>query len=164
MVEVSTGAIRRMTNDEAYDIPLGWTDDGSAILVASNRGDLGREGDVWEVDIENGDLTRRPNAGHAPSTVLRSPDGRWDVFLSPRSRLLLGRAGAGSGQRIGHADFRSGAAWSPDGAWLIWTERIRARQDDLFLMRVPDGEPRRLTETESDETTPVWGPSRASFP
>jgi Tol biopolymer transport system component len=118
---------------------------------------------VWEIDLDSGELTRRPDADGSMPTVLRSPDGRWDVILG-RITLLLGRAGSGTGQQIRHSSgVRSGASWSPDGQWLIWTG-LTGGDVELFLMRVPDGEPQRLTETEADETAPIWGPSLATFP
>jgi Tol biopolymer transport system component len=162
VIDVRSGQPRRVTNDEAYDLPIGWTEDGSGILVSSDRG-AGRADSVWEVSLDDGTLTRRPNAQGSPSAVLRSPDGRWDVIHGRRT-LLLGRAGAGNGQQIRHSSgVRSAVSWSPNGEWLLWTG-LTGGDVELFLMRVPDGEPERLTETEAEETTPVWGPSRAGFP
>ncbi|HMC55664.1 MAG TPA: hypothetical protein VKH19_10860 [Gemmatimonadaceae bacterium] len=48
---------------------------------------------------------------------------------------------------------------SPDGRWLLFASAIRSGPTHLWIMPANGGAPRRLTEGEHDDGSPVWFPS-----
>src|SRR5690606_33734979 len=62
-------------------------------------------------------------------------------------------------------DFLGGPTWNSDGEFGEWLPDgsgiVYAHDGDLFLVSVPDGETRRLTETEPSESSPLVSPDGA---
>lgn len=167
VVEVATGASRRLTNDEPEDTPFGWTDDGQAVLTTSHRGGDGTRLaiTVWQVDVADGALMHRPELeDEVISFDFPAPDGRWAARITPQYSLRIVGEGLGTGTRLGPGDSGTHLTWSPNGAWLVWTSfDEEAGSSDLFMAHAPDGEPIRITRTPESESHPVWGPARHGF-
>lgn len=164
VLDVATGLTRRLTDDEWEDTPFRWTDDGGSILTTSHRGGDGSRLAIhfWEVGALTGALAEREEM---PVTewALRSPDGRMAARLSDQLTLLITQGDRRIGERIGPSDTSVHLTWSPNSAWLVYTQPEEPGNADLWVVHAPDGEPIRLTHTPESESHPVWGPARHGF-
>lgn len=167
VVDAATGASRQLTNDEPEDTPIGWTNDGRAVLTTSHRGGDGTRLaiTVWQVAVPDGELTHRPELeDDVISFEFPAPGGRWAARITPQYSLRIVGPGLGTGTRLGRGDSGTHLTWSPNGAWLVWTAFDEAAgSSDLFMAHAPDGDPIQITRTPASESHPVWGPARHGF-
>jgi TolB protein len=110
-----------------------------------------------EIGVVNADGTGRRLVARGLEPVW-APDGRKIVFV--RNAEFQGAIGIfvvnsdGSGLRkVGDAGDRP--SWSPDGRWVVYTSS-RDGQGDIYVVRSDGSDERQLTDTELEETSPVW--------
>jgi len=164
MLDLGTGLTRRLTDDEWEDTPFRWADDGGSILTTSHRGGDGSRLAIqfWEVNALTGALAQREEMP-VVEWALRSPDGRMTARLSEQLTLLITQGDRRIGERVGPSDTSVHLTWSPNSAWLVYTQPEEPGNADLWIIHAPDGEPTRLTRTPESESHPVWGPARHGF-
>ena len=156
LLDVSTGAVRRLTSDGAENFEPAWSPDGMQIAFQSTR--EGRS-DLYVMNLENARvrwLTGRAGFNDLPRW---SPDGSWLTFNSSRDGIHgpLGIAGFhrdiyevrpdGSGVHrltIG-SGFTGDAVWSPSGNRLAFGSD-RAGAFDLYTMATDGSDVRQLTD------------------
>ena len=83
---ISIGPPRRLTFTEAYDFPMDWTADGTAIVFFSNRTghwSIFRQG----LDQDSAQMLVRGSAGVENYAPKVSPDGAWIVYLEVPGEL-----------------------------------------------------------------------------
>lgn len=163
VVEVSTGAVpRAITGDRFNDTPIGWTDDGRSVIIWTDRDtpQTKLSFTAWTVEVDSGAAERRGDLAPDGPIAVASPNGRWDAVFSFAGFLELQRSDGSVERHVldRAADAGTHLSWSPSGGWLVWNARVDGVLD-LFMVRVPDGEPGNLTRTpNADELYPVWGP------
>ena len=84
-----------------------------------------------------------------------SPGGRNMVFITPTGRIATMRVARGKIFHR-HMNVRADSVdWRPDGHRVVFA----SRGGDLFVIRAKhDDVPRRLTDTRTVESVPVWSP------
>ena len=144
-----------------------WTADGQRLLFVSNASGTR---DLFEVAIAADGRPRgephRLTAGLNAHTVALSRDGRrlayatltlssnvWSIPVPPRPPISIREATpVTAGSQI-----VEGLALSPDGRWLAFDSNLAGNQD-IYKMRLPDGEPEQVTSDPADEFEPSWSP------
>ena len=172
VIDISTGTIVRLNNDDGlYSWPK-WSPDGTLLAVHSNY-------EIWLVDTANGTM-RYLIKGEGAAW---SPDGKaLAVFESPRSGgpldnfqiVFVTLSGEKLGQVFaGAIDLQTetppplptvaqgsfaGMDWSPEGQTIIYSVVYPNRyQADIFLVNV-DGSGLRQLTTKGINKEPTWSP------
>jgi dipeptidyl aminopeptidase/acylaminoacyl peptidase len=173
IVEVATGAVRRLTTGRSADTQPSWSPDGRRIAFVSNRhpdADLTWRTDLYLVDAEGGTPVRA-SGGRGDRTFgspLWSPDGAWIAAIghrypvgasSPAHLWLFPPAADAAGEDLtADTDLELGAvinsdllgfagarpAWSADGTWLTFAAPIEGSYE-LWRLRRSDRRVERLT-------------------
>jgi tricorn protease len=132
-------------------------------------GDTGRA--VWVTDAEGEDaLEFAPVDGSAPASRIASgllcrilnlaaaPDGRHVAVASHDGRVLLVDLEAGEVREVAHTSQGdcSGLAFSPDSAWVAWSQPGPAPLRHIRMARVVDLFTVNVTELRFIDTNPVF--------
>ena len=92
------------------------------------------------------------------TSLAAAPDGRRVAATAQDGRLLL--VDVASGQVTEVAGRPTAAieapAWSPDSAWLAWSEPVNRPLARIRLARVADGEVVEVTDGRFADTSPVF--------
>jgi tricorn protease len=167
---VAGGAAVRLTIHEAQDTKPRVSPDGTRVAFTSRRGG---SYDVYVMPLEGGEP--RQVTFHSATDVATdwSPDGRRLLFLSSRDAtpyqvdLYEVDVEGGTPRRVTRDGGRDGA-YSPDGAWVVYTRGYNTiYQDaykgsanyDLYVVALSGGTPRRLTRTDGNELSPAFSAS-----
>ena len=168
-VSVPGGEVHRLTDDPLYDGYPSWAPD-SGTLFYVRMDDRWVDHDVIEITPDG----RNPRtvvedrgffdyrAGRAFGTVQPSPDGERLLFRSQRSGWLnfwIAPRGGGEARPVAASDHdQSDARWSPDGAWVSYTEN-RGGVHSLRLAAADGSGSRALVEGETGAALrPEWSP------
>ena len=168
-VSVPGGEVHRLTSDPLYEGYPSWTPD-SGTLFYVRMDDRWVDHDVIEITPDGRDPRTVVEdrgffdyrAGRAFGAVQPSPDGEQLLFRSQRSGWLnfwiAPRAG-GEARPLAASDHdQSDARWSPDGAWISYTEN-RGGVHSLRLAAADGSGARSLVERESGAALrPEWSP------
>ena len=148
MVESAGGEPQRLTNDAVTDAPIGWSADGLSIILARDASAGNPLPHTAILDVATGEVREAPEISRPLPAA--SPGGGWELAVTDETvELRAAGASPGSGRRLsGAVSF----AWSPDGEWLVWSDR----SGDVVLFSVADGERLALTEADPREVLPVW--------
>ena len=111
-----------------------WTPDSKGIV-------LSHHGKIWNLDVATGEQTQIPFTAEVDQMIGDLVRFEYEVNDS----LLTVRQ-------------IRGARPSPDGRRLVFSAL-----DHLWIMDLPDGTPRRLTESTDGEHSPVWSPDGRSI-
>ncbi|HSH82207.1 MAG TPA: hypothetical protein VLA19_27080, partial [Herpetosiphonaceae bacterium] len=161
LTDVDGGRPERLTTDPAQDEYPSWSPDGSLVIWESRRD----EG--WQIWTMNQDGQRRPVEpvpGRDDRYPRISPDGTQVVFASNRDRtddgleIYVQSLDGGLPRRL--TSFETGSAlgpqWSPDGRMIVFWSDAEGNQD-IYTLRLADGEIKRFGDSPGDERWPVWG-------
>jgi Tol biopolymer transport system component len=139
--------------------------------------------DIFRADPEGGNLVRLTDEPGYDAEAVYSPQGDKIVFTSVRSGdlelYLMNPDGSGVEQLTDEPGYDGGAFFSRDGEWIVWRasrptgdrleeyERllseglVRPGQLDIYIMRLEDREPVRLTDNGAANFGPYWHPDGA---
>ncbi len=124
MIDLSTGALRQVTDDTAQDWDPAFTPDGNHILWDSDRtGHL----EVWIANIDGSGARQVTNDGVDAENPTETADGKWVVYWSGNSarRGVWKVRPDGSGAvRVLETD-AVGTDVSPDGRYVLYDEQDR---------------------------------------
>jgi Tol biopolymer transport system component len=156
LTDVRGGNVLRLTTDEAADTDPSWFPDGTSLAFVSTRG--GKPG-IWKVPRLGGQPTSLVPRARDPAV---SPDG---------TRIAFARRGETGYLRIAVASLsdpqtarfltarehglwdHEAPSWSPDGRTICYHD-----QNDLWLVDVEGGPPRRLASEGEADVHPSWSP------
>jgi len=159
IVDVDTGAFRRLTSEGNNILPV-WTTDGQRVTFSSDR--TGHWSLFWALSDGTGPAERLAETRHPQIPSSWSPDGRFlaytefhpstgaDIWILPRT----GNRNASPFLRTKSGEW--GGVFSPDGRWLAYTSD-ETGPDQIFIKPYPGpGEAQQISTAEGRE--PIWGP------
>lgn len=164
VMELATGAARRIVGDPAADITPIWSPDGARIVFVSER-DGDREVYVCAADGSGAKNLSR-DRGHDLHPVW-SKDGARILFSSNRGKTdpadydLYEMAADGSAlkQLTSGPEVDTYASWSPDGKTILTRRVIDGGNNEVFLLDADGSNPRNLTnDAAAYDGWPVWSP------
>jgi Tol biopolymer transport system component len=150
--------LSKMTADPGLSAWPALSADGKWVAYASDRG---REGElhIWREPVEGGDpirLTQEPATNTEPSI---SADGALVAYRSERDGggIFVVPSHGGAEKQLVTRGRRP--RFSPDGKWLAyWIARrdSASGRDELYLLPLAGGQPRRIAPDFSSATLPNW--------
>jgi len=155
------GDAKRLTDNPTRDWEVAWAPDGKSLVYSSNR-DGGYK--LYSVDAATGATTQLTKGAGSDSEPVFSPDGKWIAFLrGPQTSLYVIRPD-GSGEQLAAAGPKVWEArWSPDSKWLAFTKEDEIRTDDIWLVKLGEGEeamkpgtPINVTDHPGYNYGPMW--------
>ena len=169
LLEVTTGLVRALTSDLAWNLDGAWSPDGSRIAFQSTRD--GRD-DIFVMDYGGGGSHRLTDGRGFNEYPSWSPDGRWIVFNSTRDGVA-DSAGTGyyrdlyimhpDGSEIHRLTSHFGtfnfAAWNPNGHTLAF-ESDRGGTWDVYTMGIDGSGLEQVTHEKGGGSAgfPRWSP------
>jgi tricorn protease len=165
------GTVHWLSHRDGPALALSVTPGGRARLPTV----LGTGGDVvWVTDADGPDAleigTAAPGGDPAPPRRLAgglvgrvgelaaAPDGSKVAVAALDGRLHIVDVAAGQVTELAHSDNGevTGLAWSPDSAWLAWSQPASGPLSRLRLARVADGEITDVTDGRFTDTEPAF--------
>ena len=148
---------RRLTTARADDHHPTWSPDGARIGFE-------RAGKIYVENAQGGraQLVSRGLAGD--SDPAWSPDGKWIAFVrrvagGPEREIWVMRSDGRDAHGVTALHGSSiNPAWSPDGKRIAFASNIVGSLYDLYVVRIEDGQIRRLTRRGPDTFEPAWSP------
>jgi eukaryotic-like serine/threonine-protein kinase len=167
VVEAAGGTAVAVTPGDALATSPTWTHDSAGLLFVSNV--FGTR-DLFEVAIagdgrpegEPHRLTAGLNAhtvsvsrhgGRLAYATLTLSSNIWSIPVPREPPISIREA---TPVTAGHQVIE-GLALSRDGRWLAFDSNVSGNQD-IYRLRLPDGEPEQLTTDPADEFEPSWSP------
>src|SRR5260370_1964875 len=159
LLNASSGQVRRLTPDNAWNLDASWSPDGRRIVYQSTRD--GRS-DVYVMDISTGSVRRLSDSRGFNGYPTWSPDGRWIAYESSRDGIegrsdppgfyreiyLVREDGSGLHRLLVTHASQPGPAWSPAGDQIAFASDMAAAYDVYTV--APDGRGlHQLTHHES---------------
>ncbi|MGC6516001.1 MAG: S41 family peptidase [Myxococcota bacterium] len=137
--------------------------DGSVLAI----GDVGQEGEYHRFAADG--LQVDPEALTSGASVWRnepvpSPDGRWLAFTDKNYRLWLSDLKRGGDPVLiaeGQQDTPGNLAWSPDSAWLAYSNTAGNLHSQLFAYHAAEARSIALTTDRFGAYSPAWSPDGA---
>ena len=136
--------------------------------------------DIFRADPEGGNLQPLTDSPGYDAEAVYAPQGDRIVFTSLRSGdlelYLMNPDGSGVEQLTDQPGYDGGAFFSRDGEWIVWRASrpqgqalagyrallqqglIRPGQLDLYIMRLDERRPIRLTDNGAANFGPYWHP------
>jgi eukaryotic-like serine/threonine-protein kinase len=167
LIPASGGEPKPLSEDEYYSASPVWGPDGKSLIFISNRaGGV----DLYQMRLRRdgrpkGEPSRLTNGLRALSVSL-ARDGRRIVYsdfeeTSNAYSMPIPERGPVS-VRNAEPVTRGNQVIedlevSRDGRWLAFDSDLRGNHD-IYRMRLPDGEPERLTDDNAEEFWPTWSP------
>ncbi len=151
--------LRQVADIRAWD-PT-WSPDGSALLFASQVGNLSQ---LFIINVDGTDLHQ---VGNFPDLRGRSDWSTQDLIATysgkswKRELYIMNSDGSGQRQISPSGGNSQGPSFSPDGQWIAFTsyfDRYEVHGCEIYIMRVDGTDLRRLTDNEYCDYQPRWGP------
>jgi Tol biopolymer transport system component/DNA-binding winged helix-turn-helix (wHTH) protein len=160
VVNVGSGAIRRLTRDDRFVAGHAWNGDGSSIVFSSSRSGNFR---LWQVPSVGGtprwlntigtyDPGRPTVAGRGSRLAYSEWDFEYNIWV------MSERATGNPTRVIASTRWDRQPQWSPDGRSLVFVSD-RTGNDELWWSRADGSEPTRLTGFgDRPVSSPHWSP------
>jgi TolB protein len=154
VLNVGTGAFRRLTRHPAIDTEPTWSPDGRQIAFVSDRSGSPR---IFAMDLEGGNV-RQLTEGGVHTQPRWSPRGDLLAFTAREGRfnIWVVNADGSNPRRLTDTGDNQSPTWSPDGRHIAFqTSRLGGSQ--IFAM-FADGSEQNLLFRGSADTSPSWSP------
>src|SRR2546425_2813009 len=150
--------LSKITSDPGLSAWPALSGDGKWVAYASDRGSEG-ELHIWREPLEGGEpvrLTHEPATNTEPSF---SADNRLVAYRSERDGggIFVVPSAGGAERQLAARGRRP--RFSPDGKWLAyWIARSDSAsgRDELYVLPVSGGQPRRIVADFTSATLPNW--------
>lgn len=158
VLDLTTQALTRITDDPAIDTEAAWSVDGQTLYFTSDRGGGPQ---IYSAPAQAGARARRVTFG--ASYVARprvSPDGKMlAVILQDGSGFRVGAVDLASGQitPLSRGSLDESPSFAPNGSALIYAGRDRG-QGVLAMVSVDGQISSRLKSDQGEVREPAWGP------
>lgn len=127
--------------------------------------DFDPHSDIFEADLDGGNLRRLTDAKGYDAEGAYSKDGKLIAFCSDRDGdadlYVMNADGTGVRQLTDAPGYDGGPFISPDGQWVIFrSDRKKAEWLQLFVIGIDGQHETQLTDTEGVNWGPYWHPSQ----
>ncbi len=164
---------RPVTSFPGEEFNAAFSPDGGRLAFVWN-GEKGDNYDVYVKELPTGTPLRLTNSPDADVNPCWSPDGRELAFVRyvTKAREIYLVSATGGTERLLHTaslgppDPSSPLAWSPDGAWIAFSERTDPKETNgIFLLDVAARQAQRLTTPPASyyDTNPRFSPDGQSL-
>ena len=156
LLNVTTGALRRLTNNAGIDTEPSWSPTGREIAFISDRAGPAQ---LFVMDAEGTNVRRLPQSGFntqprwspkGDTIVFTSRQGTHDLWAVSPDGSNLRRLTTGPGSN-------ESASWAPDGRHLVF-QSSRLGSFQLFTMLADGSEQQLLTKGPGETTSGSWSP------
>ncbi|MEX2224344.1 MAG: Tol-Pal system beta propeller repeat protein TolB [Candidatus Rokuibacteriota bacterium] len=157
LLNLSTGAFRRLTTYSGIDTEPTWSPTGREIAFVSERAGGAH---IFVMDAEGANVRRLTHAGFntqprwspkGDTIVYTSRQGNFDLWGVGPDGSNLRRLTAGPGNN-------EGASWAPNGRHLVFQSNRLAGGYQLFTMLADGAEQQPLTRPPGQSTGAAWSP------
>jgi Tol biopolymer transport system component len=163
-VDVDSGALTRLTDDDPDDLQPSWSPDGTRIAFVSQREHFTA---IYTMAADGSDVRRLTGPEWSAFDPEWSPDGGRIAFaFDPvddveASRVAVMEADGSNPRTLVSTLGGSGPAWSPDGGRIAFAGADVT--SDLWVVDADGGAPQRLLATAERELAPAWSPDGAEI-
>jgi len=156
VLNLATGAFRRLTSYSGIDTEPTWSPTGREIAFVSERAGGAH---VFVMDAEGANVRRLTQAGFntlprwspkGDTIVFTSRQGNFDLWAVSPDGSNLRRLTAGPGNN-------EGASWAPNGRHLVF-QSSRSGGYQLFTMLADGSEQQAIPRTPGESTSAAWSP------
>jgi TolB protein len=156
VLNVATGAFRRLTTHPGIDTEPTWSPTGREIAFVSDRSGTAQ---IYVMDAEGANVRRLTQGGFntqprwspkGDAIVYTSRQGNHDVWVVSPAGSDARRLTAGPGDN-------ESASWAPNGRHLAF-HSTRLRGFSLFTMLADGSEQQALPRGPGEATSPAWSP------
>ncbi len=169
VVDVSSGAARRIGAPGGDETPIAWSPDGRRLLTEWRSDDFKTRVLRLRAMDPSGPtrtLYRQRDQRYVATnnqTAAFSPDGRMVLFTSDEdhwNHLYVVLAGQGSPVQLTHGSYEvSHASWSPDGRNISFVStELGPEQPQVYRMPAAGGVAVRVTASDGVNTSPILAP------
>lgn len=161
VVEVASGKVRRLTNDEALALSPAWSNDGHFIYFASSRGGTMN---LWKISADGG-RPEQVTAGQGDDAELDvSSDGKKIFFSTWRTnaniaQLDLDASASQTPKPLTSDPGRNQVApvYSPDGKSLAYFSNLKGAESESIWVANADGShPVQIVHDSNVDIFPNW--------
>ena len=162
LLDVSSGRVRTIVADHAWNTDPSWSPDGKRIAFVSTRDG---ETAVYVLDLSDGRTTRLTRGGGWNGNPTWAPDGQWIMFDSSRDgpnaearNLFLVRPDGTNIRRVTQLPHYNGQpSWAPDGKRVLFLVGRPEAAGNIFVMSADGSEQRQLTHWTDPKGGAVYG-------
>ncbi len=158
LLDLSTQALKRLTDDPAVDTEPAWSPDGKSIYFTSDRAGGPQ---IYRLDIDNPRRVQRITFGSSYNARPRvAPDGTKIAFVTREGanyRIALQDLASGTVSVLSHGSLDESPSFAPNGATIIFSGRDGA-VGTLQTVSVDGQVSQRLTSSEGELREPAWEP------
>jgi Tol biopolymer transport system component len=158
MVDVTTGAETRLTENPAFDINPFWSPDGTQIAFQSDRDGLWQ---VYVLDVATRQATRVSDLQGDDHDPQFSFDGKMISFHSirgsnPNNVIYIMNADGSNAQPISDpAGDSDNQVWSPDDTLIAYQSNLDG-DNDIYVYDLATGVTRLVTNNTIADYAPTW--------
>jgi TolB protein len=161
LADVARGWEFNLTQHPADDMMPAWSPDGEKLAFVSFRAGE-QEQEIYLLSMTTGEIQRLTTHLGSDFGPVWSPDGNFIVYESfDEQRKVLAILDVNTGARRmvmpEHSSYARHPVWSPDSQTIAFYGDDR-RDPELFLLRVGERTPVRLTQNIVNDRNPVWSP------
>jgi TolB protein len=158
LLDLSTQALTRLTDDPAVDTEAAWSADGKSLYFTSDRAGGPQ---IYKLDIANPKRVERITFGSAYNARPRvSPDGKRIAYVTREGgnyRIAVQDLASGTVSVLSHGSLDESPSFAPNGAVIIYA----GRDGDIGTLQTVSVDglvTQRLKSDQGEVREPVWGP------
>ena len=158
VLDLTTQALTKITDDPAIDTEPEWAPDGHSLYFTSDRAGSPQ---IYQIGIQPGARPKRITFGCSYCARPRiSPDGTLLAMVTLEKgnyRIAVQELASGTMRTLSHGRLDESPSFAPNGATLIYSERESGR-GELATVSTDGLTGLRLKASEGEIREPAWGP------
>jgi hypothetical protein len=164
VLDVATGEIETLLGEDGgFKSGVSWSPDGTRLVFTSDISSPGF-GQIFEYQLENGQVTQFTESVGSSLSPVYSPDGSSIAFVSDRGGdgdIYVMEANGSAARLLTASD--EGAedrapAWSADGRWIAFASNRETPSFQIYLVNLA-GEVRQVTADSQTNEQPTFLPT-----